>query len=153
MYRGKLVLYIALLQSVVAFLGSIFYSNVANFTPCILCWYQRVCMYPLVIILAVGILLKDKKVFWYAMPLAVIGWLIAFYHNLLQYKVIPEAISPCSTTGVSCTTLYANYFGFITIPLLSLLAFTLIIICLYLYMKFTQVPSDKSVKATAKKKS
>ena len=110
-------------------------------------------MYPLVIILAVGILLKDKKVFWYAMPLAVIGWLIAFYHNLLQYKVIPEAISPCSTTGVSCTTLYANYFGFITIPLLSLLAFTLIIICLYLYMKFTQVPSDKSVKATAKKKS
>ncbi len=153
MDRGKIVLYVALLQSVVAVLGSLFYSNVANFAPCILCWYQRICMYPLLAILVVGILLKDKKIYWYVLPIALVGWLISIYHNLLQYKIIPEAISPCSSTGTSCTTLYTNYFGFVTIPLLSFLAFSVIIICMVLYWKFNQTPAMKVSKVSSKKKS
>ncbi len=152
MDRGKIVLYIALLQSVIAVVGSFFFSNVANFAPCILCWFQRICMDPLVLILAAGILLKDKKVVWYALPLAIIGWLVAVYHNLLQYKIISEAVSPCSNSGVSCTNLYVNYFGFITIPLLSLVAFTVIIVCLVLYYYFTKPSAVKMVKVSAKKK-
>jgi disulfide bond formation protein DsbB len=140
MNKAKIVLYIAWLQALVGFAGSLYFSEFQHFAPCVLCWYQRICLYPLVVILAVGIILKDKKMYWYAMPLAVIGWVIALYHNLLQYGVIAEVLAPCANTGVSCTEKYANYFGFITIPLLSFLAFTLIIVCLILYKKWQGIP-------------
>jgi len=89
-------------------------------------------MYPLVIILAIGIWKKDVKgSLVYAWPLAIIGWIIALYHNLLYYNILPESVVPCSA-GISCTTKYIEYFGFVTIPLLSLLAFSVIIVCLWI---------------------
>jgi len=91
-------------------------------------------MYPLVLILGVGILRKDKNVFDYALPLSIIGWLISVYHNLLYYKIIPESAAPC-VAGVSCTTQFIEYFGFITIPFLSFLGFSIIIISLLIYRK------------------
>lgn len=125
----KFPLYLAWLQSVVAMVGSLFFSEVLHFPPCVLCWYQRICMYPLVLLFTIGILRKEKNVIWYAMPLALIGWGIALFHNLLYYKILPESAAPC-IAGVSCTTKFIQWFGFITIPLLSFVAFTIILICM-----------------------
>lgn len=109
-----------------ATLGSIFFSHVMEYTPCVLCWYQRICLFPLVLIMATGLFPFDKRVVAYSLPLAIVGWLIAFYHNLLYSKIIPQAMQPC-TQGVSCTEKYIDLFGFITIPMLSLFGFTIII--------------------------
>lgn len=132
---GKNALYIAFIQSVVALLGSMYFSNVLMFPPCVLCWYQRIGMFPLVAIFAVGIIRKDRLVHLYALPLAIFGWTISFYHNLLYYKIIPDTLAPCST-GVSCTTKFVEYFGFITIPLLAFVAFSVIIVALCEHARF-----------------
>ncbi len=115
-------------------LGSIFFSSVMEFSPCVLCWYQRICLFPLVLILGMGLFPVDKKVVRYALPLAITGWLIALYHSLLYSGIIPESIQPC-TQGVSCTEEYIDLFGFITIPMLSLLSFTTVIILLLIFKR------------------
>ena len=91
---SKYALYSAFLQAWVASLGSLYFSEIAKFPPCVLCWYQRICLYPLVAILTVGILRGDKKVYLYVLPLSISGLIIAIYHNLLYYKIIPESIKP-----------------------------------------------------------
>ena len=83
-------------------------------------------LFPLVIILAVGLFPFDKGVVKYALPLAIAGWLTALYHNLLDVGIIPESIQPCSQ-GVPCTEKYIDLFGFLTIPMLALLSFTTVI--------------------------
>lgn len=131
----KNILYIAWIQTLAATLGSLYYSEIKNYTPCTLCWYQRILMYPLVFIIAVGILRRDKRNLpYYVLPLCVTGWFIALYHVLLQKGILPEAIAPCSI-GASCLTKYTGYFGFITIPVMSLAAFTVINLCMYIYLK------------------
>jgi len=112
-------------------LGSVFFSHIMDFAPCVLCWYQRIFLYPLVIILAAGLFPLDRRVITYSLPLAIIGWFIAFYHNLLYSGVIPQEMQPCSK-GVSCTEKYIDLFGFITIPMLSLFSFSIIILLLIL---------------------
>lgn len=114
-------------------MGSLFFSYVVGFAPCVLCWYQRIFLFPLVIILATGLFPFDRSVIKYALPLAIAGWLTAAYHNLLYSGIIPESIQPCSQ-GVSCTEKYIDLFGFITIPMLSLLSFSAII-ALLLFLK------------------
>lgn len=131
----KHIVYFALIQAIVATLGSLYYSEIRHFVPCVLCWYQRILMYPLVIILAVGILRKDKKIYEYVLPMSVLGLLIAGYHVLLQKGFLPEAIAPC-TLGASCLTKYTGYFGFITIPVMSLTAFSIITLCMFLFRKY-----------------
>lgn len=133
-FLRRYILYIAWLQALVATLGSLYFSEIAKFPPCILCWYQRICMYPLVAILAVGIYRKDKNVPFYVLPLSLTGLLIALYHNLLYYKIIPESAAPC-ISGISCTTKYIEWFGFVTIPFLSLVAFAVITACMIFFMK------------------
>ncbi len=137
MITKKFILYLAFGQVFLATLGSLVFSEILKFPPCVLCWYQRICMYPLVIIFGVAILKKDKNFVWYAWPLIVIGWLIAFYHNLLYYNILPEAAAPC-IQGVSCTTKFIQWFGFITIPFLSLAAFTFLGILMVIYRKLGQ---------------
>jgi len=104
------------------------------FVPCSLCWYQRVFMYPLVFIFLISLLYPDKNVFKYSFPLVVVGMLIAIYHNLLIIGIIPQTLSPC-ISDIPCNVDYLNYFGFITIPLLSFIAFFIICICLVFYKK------------------
>lgn len=128
-------LYIAWLAAVFSLAGSLYFSEVLHFQPCILCWYQRICMYPLALILTIGILKEDKNVDLYALPFSIIGLGIAFYHFLLQRGIISEQLAPCQY-GVSCTTLYGNWFGFITIPLLSLISFTIITISILIFRKY-----------------
>lgn len=115
--------------SLVASLGTLFFSEVMHLPPCNLCWYQRIAMYPLVAVLTVGILSRDRRVTAYAWPLVGFGLLIAVYHNLLYYQVIPESLSPCRE-GVPCTTRQIEWLGFIGIPFLSLFAFLFLGSCL-----------------------
>ena len=126
------LLFLCWLMVAASTLGSIFFSHVMNFTPCVLCWYQRICLFPLVFVLGAGLFPVDKSVVKYALPLAIAGWLTAFYHTLLYSGIIPESIQPCSQ-GVSCTEDYINIFGFITIPMLSVLSFSIIITLLLLF--------------------
>ncbi len=91
-------------------------------------------MYPLVVILGFAIYKKDRNLVLPALTLAVIGWIIALYHNLLYYGILPESVAPC-TAGVSCTTKLIALFGFATIPLQAFIAFTIIIIGLIIYLK------------------
>ena len=107
-------------------LGSLFFSDVLEFAPCVLCWYQRIFVFPLVITLAIGLFPFDKSAIKYSLPLAVAGWFIAFYHNLLYHGIIPESIQPCRQ-GVSCTETYIELFGCLTIPMLSLILFSVVI--------------------------
>ncbi|MDX2160971.1 MAG: disulfide oxidoreductase [bacterium] len=119
------IIYLAWFQAAIATAGSLFFSEVMQLPPCVLCWYQRIAMYPLAAILTVGILSRDSHVKRYVLPLALIGLSIAVYHNLLYYGILPESITPC-TAGVSCTSRQIEWLGFITIPLMSLTAFTVI---------------------------
>jgi disulfide bond formation protein DsbB len=133
-YLQSNILYIAWVQSLVAMLGSLYFSEVMKLPPCVLCWYQRILMYPLVALIAVGIIRRDKGIYQYILPLSITGFLIAAYHNLLYYGIIPESIQPCRL-GISCTTRQIEWFGFITIPLMSLTAFAIITTCMFIYRK------------------
>lgn len=125
---------LALLQASIATVGSLIFSEVLKFPPCVLCWYQRIFMYPLVAILAIGIWKKDKNLPFYVLPLSVIGTIIAVYHNLLYYNILPESAAPC-ILGVSCTTKQIELLGFITIPLMSLASFLVITVLMLLLRK------------------
>ncbi|RWS49914.1 disulfide bond formation protein B [Arcobacter venerupis] len=127
-------IFLAFLVSLVATLGSLFFSQIMNFIPCSLCWYQRIFMYPLVFLFLINLLFPDDKIFKYTFPIVLIGWSISIYHNLLMYKIIPEDLSPC-VQGVPCSTMYINWLGFITIPLLSFFAYTIILILLIILKK------------------
>jgi disulfide bond formation protein DsbB len=129
---SDLLLYAAWVISLVATVGSLFFSEVMLLPPCVLCWYQRIAMYPLVLIVGAGILLRDARVKYYALPLGLAGLAIAVYHNLLYYGIIPESITPC-TQGISCTSRQIEWFGFVTIPFLSLLGFIGVSLCLLFY--------------------
>ena len=124
----------AWLISCVSMGGSLFFSEVMEFPPCILCWYQRIAMYPLVAIFMVGLFPLSKEVFKYSAPFVALGWLIALWHNLLHLGIIKEDLSPCRE-GVSCSTVYINWMGFITIPLLSFVAFSLLGIILFIFYR------------------
>lgn len=128
---GWTILFLAWLIASTAALGSMFFSEVMQFAPCVLCWYQRICLFPLVVIIPAGLFPFDRGVVRYALPLTLAGWLTAAYHTLLYAGVIPESIQPCSK-GVSCTEEYISLFGFITIPMLSLLTFTAVAVLLFL---------------------
>jgi disulfide bond formation protein DsbB len=112
--------------STISTLGSLFFSEIMEFPPCILCWYQRIAMYPLIFIFIIGSSFPAKVVFSFSLPLVLSGWGIALYHNLLHLEIIPKTLSPC-LEGVSCSTVYIDWFGFLTIPLMSFLSFSLIL--------------------------
>ena len=107
-------------------LGALFFSEVMELPPCVLCWYQRVFMFPLVLLLPLGLFPFDPRIVRYALPLVLAGWGIAVFQVLLVAGVIPEAIRPC-TKGVPCSEVQVEWLGFLNIPVLSFLAFTTMI--------------------------
>ncbi|OGS99748.1 MAG: 2-oxoglutarate dehydrogenase [Gallionellales bacterium RIFCSPLOWO2_12_FULL_59_22] len=125
------LIFAAWMVAAVSTLGALFFGEVMQLPPCVLCWYQRIFMFPLAIILPVGLFPYDRKVIRYALPLAAIGWLFAVFHLLLIAGVIPEDIRPCKQ-GVPCSETVIEWFGFLTIPLLSVLAFSAILALLLL---------------------
>ena len=112
--------------SLAAIFGSLFFSEVMNFPPCSLCWYQRIFIYPVVLIILSGLYLGSKDTNKFLFPFILIGSLFSAYHNLVYYKII-KVIVPCSESA-PCTAEQLNYLGFITIPLLSLFSFVLLLV-------------------------
>ena len=106
-------------------LGALFLSDVMQLAPCSLCWYQRIFMFPLAMILPFGLFPLDRSVVRAALPLAGFGALLAAFHVLLVAGIIPERLEPCKQ-GVPCSETVIEWFGFVTIPLLSFVAFAAI---------------------------
>jgi disulfide bond formation protein DsbB len=122
---GWTLIFAAWLVATVSTLGALFLGEVMGYAPCILCWYQRIAMFPLVLVLAVGLFPFDPRVARYGLPLALAGLGVALFHLALIAGWIPENIRPCQQ-GVSCSDLQVIWFGFVSIPLLSVLSFSLI---------------------------
>lgn len=122
-------LYAAWLISLAATFGALYIGEILGQTPCQLCWYQRIAMFPLALILGTACLNGDTRVVRYVMPLAGIGAALALWHVLLFYAVIPQAIEPCGQ-GPSCRSADMTVLGNIPIPVLSFVAFASIVIIL-----------------------
>lgn len=127
--RNTLLLAFAWLVSIAATAGSLYYSQIRHFIPCELCWYQRIFMYPLVLLLGIATFYADARIRRYALPMALVGGSISVLHYAEQ-KVPGFAPTSCAATPIPCTTEYVNYFGFVTIPLMALVAFALIALAL-----------------------
>ncbi|MBP6714220.1 MAG: disulfide bond formation protein B [Aliarcobacter sp.] len=132
--RFDLTIFFCFVTASIATLGSLFFSDIMQFVPCTMCWYQRIFMYPLVIIFLIALLYPDDKVFKYSIVLVLIGWGFSIYHNLLMFGIISEEMVPC-TQGVPCGVKYIDWFGFVSIPLLSFIAYSLILVLLYINKK------------------
>jgi disulfide bond formation protein DsbB len=122
--------WLAFLVAATATFGSLYFSEVANFVPCRLCWFQRIAMYPLSVVLLVGAIRRDAAVRWYAGPLALIGALIAGYHTLIEWRPALDT-GACELTGPSCTYVWFREFGFISLPTMALTGFLTILILLF----------------------
>ncbi len=118
-------LWLAGLVALVTTLGSLYFSEIAHYTPCKLCWYQRIAMYPLSIVLLIAAKRRDRAIFWYVVPIATIGALIAAYHTQLQ--AFPRQHSSFCTVTEPCTVRYVWEFGFASLPFMALSAFVFII--------------------------
>lgn len=125
--RVENLLSIGWIASFIATLGSLYFSEIVQYTPCDLCWYQRIFMYPLVIILGIGVFKKDASSSLYSLILSAIGGCISIYHYSIQ-KIDFLGENSVSCGIVPCTGEYINWLGFITIPFLALVAFTIIFI-------------------------
>lgn len=127
-----LLLFGSWLIALTATLGALFIGEVMGQAPCVLCWHQRIFMFPLAVILAIACLRSDMGVWRYALPLGLIGWSIAAFHMLQYVGVIPAALTPCTAGGPSCSGEGMTILGGVPIPALSLLAFTAIAVLLSL---------------------
>jgi len=116
---------LAWIVATVATLGSLYYSEIANFVPCRLCWYQRICMYPLAVILLIGLLLRDRRVRWYAAPFVIVGAPLALYHWLVERVDFFAKSSSCSAEA-PCTVPWFQELGYVTLAFMALSAFLLI---------------------------
>ena len=113
---------------------SLFFSEIVQLSVCVLCWYQRIALYPLVIILPLALFPFDIKVIRYVSPLVIFGWLVALFHVLVVAGLIPESAQPC-VQGVPCSEVQFSILGFINIPMMALFTFSLIGFLLYLSKK------------------
>lgn len=131
-------LFIAWIVAITATLGSLYFSEIKGYTPCELCWYQRILMYPLAIVLGIAFYQDDKKIYRYVLPLSTIGVAMSSYHYGIQKFTFMSSLATCSE-GVDCSNSYTGYFGFITIPLMSFVAFVIITICMLLLRKSSKI--------------
>ena len=116
---------LAWLVAAIATAGSLYMSEVRHFVPCPLCWYQRIAMYPLVVLLGVAVLRRDHDARWYAIPIALVGIAVGAYHYQLERFPDQEAIA--CTSSVPCTTIWFEQLGYITIPMMAMSAFALVV--------------------------
>lgn len=123
--KQETFLFAAWAVSVIAMFGSLYFSEIRQYEPCELCWYQRILMYPFTVILGIAIVKKDVRISFYTMILSAIGSMISLYHYSIQ-KLPFMADNAVSCGRIPCTGQYINWFGFVTIPFLALTAFIII---------------------------
>ena len=141
MYVKHHALYVAWTVSIISMLGSLYYSEVQRLVPCTLCWYQRIVMYPLVVLIAIGILKNDHDVKHYLIPLSATGLLIAVYQVMLQQGWVKD-FEVCSATA-NCAVKQAVWLHVVTIPMLSLFAFIIITIAHIIHQHYDELESKK----------
>ncbi|MDT9724918.1 disulfide bond formation protein B [Xylanibacillus composti] len=135
-------LYLSWGIALAATLGSLYFSEIQKFIPCTYCWYQRILMYPLVILLGIAAVRNDYKQSYYVLPFSVLGMGMSTYHYLVQKT--PWFQSAGSGCGIiPCNTAYINWLGFITIPFLALIAFTLITVLQILIIRNARSAAGK----------
>lgn len=119
-------LFWAWIVALISMSGSLFFSDIAGYDPCKLCWLQRILMYPQVLLLGIASFRKDKNIISYILPFTIMGMGLSLYHYVMQ--IYPQHFVPCSTVGysVSCSEKFFLTFGYITIPMMAFTAFTLI---------------------------
>ena len=121
-------LWAAFIVAAIATGGSLFFSEIARFVPCELCWYQRICMYPLSILTLLMAWKGDNRAARYLLPLPIAGACVSIYHMLIENNVITEPTQcQASAPGTGCSFKWINHFGYITIPTLALTGFLLLI--------------------------
>ena len=130
---------LAFIVAIISTVGSLFYSQIAGYAPCELCWYQRIFMYPQVVLLGIALWRKDRNIIDYSIALSLVGFFIALYQNYINYGGV-SAYCQILGMGVSCTKRYTYEFGYITIPMMALTAFVLVIVFLWM-----QRMSDRKV--------
>jgi disulfide bond formation protein DsbB len=111
-----------------ATIGSLYYSEISGFLPCTFCWYERIAMYPLVLIIGIGIYKKNREIWMYSLPFSIIGLGISIYHYQLQ--IFPDQNSVSCSTEASCSGSWIMEFGFVTMPFMALSTFLLISVLL-----------------------
>ena len=114
---------LATMIAVGATFGSLYFSEIRNFVPCEYCWYQRIVMYPLALILLIATIRRDKNIIPYAVALSLAGLALSAYHYQLQ--LFPDQSSSCGLDA-SCTYRWIEVFGFVTIPFLALTSFAFV---------------------------
>jgi disulfide bond formation protein DsbB len=118
-------LWLAFIVAAVATAGSLYFSEVANYVPCRLCWFQRIGMYPLAVILLIAAIRRDRAIRWYAMPLAAVGACVSMYHYLVEWHPRLEG-DVCDPTN-PCSLVWFREFGFVTLPFMALCGFAAIL--------------------------
>lgn len=136
-------LYIGLAAAWVAMLGSLYFSEVLGYIPCTLCWYQRILMYPLAGVIAIGLLRRDRGLPNYVLPFSVLGIGVSTYHYLIQRTDLFGGETTCKV-GVPCNTIWINWFGFATIPFLALVAFMIITVVMLITLQAQATTLDES---------
>ena len=121
-------LWVAFLVAAAAMTGSLYFSEVADFVPCRLCWFQRIAMYPLAVILLVAAIRRDRDVRWYVVPVAAIGACVSIYHYLIEWNPELEVGNACAATGPACSDVWFRDFGFVTLSFMALCGFVTIIV-------------------------
>jgi len=119
-WLGKHALALGFLVSLFAMAGSLSYSEIVGWEPCFLCWWQRIFIYPQVVLLGIALWKRDLAVWRYVIPLALIATAISLYHTNIQWGGF--SLTPCPATGPSCDKVFSKEFGYITIPLMALSA-------------------------------
>ncbi len=126
---GRLSLHLGAIVAAVATAGSLYFSEVADFVPCRLCWFQRICMYPLVAILGVAAWRGDRGARWYCLPLLVAGGAVSAYHYVIEWK--PSWGESACGVGPSCTDVWFRELGFVTLAFMALAGFVTIATLLF----------------------
>jgi disulfide bond formation protein DsbB len=118
-------LWLAFLIAAIATGGSLFFSEIADFIPCELCWYQRICMYPIALLTLLMALANDHRAARYLLPLPLAGAGVSIYHLLVENGVVEQSQACLVSAPGGCATKWINEFGYVTIPTLALTAFAL----------------------------
>ena len=132
----KNILQIGFLISLAAMVSSLIYSDVIGYPPCMFCWWARIMFYPQVFLFGYAILKKDKNIIPYSIILTTLGLIITTYHSIIQ--MVGESLVPCTAGGVSCLTRDVYTFGFITIPFMGVVGFTVLLLSLIISKKVSK---------------
>lgn len=132
-YTNTYILYLLFLLVLGSIVGSLMYSNILNYNPCVLCWYQRIVIYPQIIFLLTAIIKKDRGVVYYLIPLSIIGFCISLYQWLSNFT--GKSFLPCTANGGECSRIYVMDYGYITIPFMALSVFTYLLALSFIYLK------------------